>query len=241
MLVVLLYTRVGNIPSLACLQGLVTLKRRGSWGKRYRDPWGCELDAEPISPLVWEVRKSQQTVQRGSSSHKNWDDFKYFLYPTDYLPWRTVIVFCPFLSEHLLLFLNHPILAKFSAPEVESSFVCTVLGTFLIRENRICQVPISTLLQDQAHLLPREYQAGVDLRILCQLPEPSSTMQRLMRLQVLWGIRKSYHGFHPAPWYLCCRSLSGAGTLRWNDYDRPKEFNFASDVLDYWTQMEQRK
>ncbi|VFV43157.1 acyl-coenzyme a synthetase [Lynx pardinus] len=64
-------------------------------------------------------------------------------------------------------------------------------------------------------------------------------MQRLMRLQVLWGIRKSYHGFHPAPWYLCCRSLSGAGTLRWKDYDRPKEFNFASDVLDYWTQMEQ--
>ena len=63
--VVLLYTRVGNIPSLACLQGLVTLKRRGSWGKRYRDPWGCELDAEPISQLVWEVRKSQQTVQRG--------------------------------------------------------------------------------------------------------------------------------------------------------------------------------
>ncbi|XP_029805589.1 acyl-coenzyme A synthetase ACSM1, mitochondrial isoform X4 [Suricata suricatta] len=66
-------------------------------------------------------------------------------------------------------------------------------------------------------------------------------MQRLMRLHVFWGIRQSqsYHGFHPAPWYLYCRSLSGAGGLRWNDHNRPAEFNFASNVLDYWTQMEQ--
>ncbi|XP_039081380.1 acyl-coenzyme A synthetase ACSM1, mitochondrial-like, partial [Hyaena hyaena] len=64
-------------------------------------------------------------------------------------------------------------------------------------------------------------------------------MQRLMRLQVLWGIRQSYNGVHPAPWYLCCRSLSRAGAPRWNDHDRPEEFNFASDVLDYWTQREQ--
>nr|Q9BEA2.2 RecName: Full=Acyl-coenzyme A synthetase ACSM1, mitochondrial; AltName: Full=Acyl-CoA synthetase medium-chain family member 1; AltName: Full=Benzoate--CoA ligase; AltName: Full=Butyrate--CoA ligase 1; AltName: Full=Butyryl-coenzyme A synthetase 1; AltName: Full=Lipoate-activating enzyme; AltName: Full=Middle-chain acyl-CoA synthetase 1; AltName: Full=XL-III; AltName: Full=Xenobiotic/medium-chain fatty acid:CoA ligase XL-3; Short=XM-ligase 3; Flags: Precursor [Bos taurus]AAD39140.1 xenobiotic/me len=63
-------------------------------------------------------------------------------------------------------------------------------------------------------------------------------MQRLMKFRVLWGIHMSCPGFHHAPQHLRCRSLSGAGTLRWNDYDRPEEFNFASDVLDHWTQME---
>ncbi|XP_026375991.1 acyl-coenzyme A synthetase ACSM1, mitochondrial [Ursus americanus] len=63
-------------------------------------------------------------------------------------------------------------------------------------------------------------------------------MQWLMKFRVLWGIRKPYRGFHPAPGYLRCQSLSGVGALRWNDYDVPEEFNFASDVLDYWTQME---
>ncbi|XP_077619202.1 acyl-coenzyme A synthetase ACSM1, mitochondrial-like [Crocuta crocuta] len=66
-------------------------------------------------------------------------------------------------------------------------------------------------------------------------------MQRLMRLQVLWGIRHSYNGIHPSRWYICCRSLSRAGALRWNDDNRPEGFNFASDVLDYWTQMEQER
>nr|XP_008541280.1 PREDICTED: acyl-coenzyme A synthetase ACSM1, mitochondrial-like [Equus przewalskii] len=63
-------------------------------------------------------------------------------------------------------------------------------------------------------------------------------MQWLMRFRVLWGIHKSCHGFFPAPQHLHCQPLSGAKTSRWNDYDTPKEFNFASDVLDYWTQME---
>lgn len=63
-------------------------------------------------------------------------------------------------------------------------------------------------------------------------------MQWLMKFRVLWGIRKPYRGFHPAPGYLRCQPLSGVGAPRWNDYDVPEEFNFASDVLDYWTQME---
>ncbi|XP_057605672.1 acyl-coenzyme A synthetase ACSM1, mitochondrial isoform X2 [Hippopotamus amphibius kiboko] len=63
-------------------------------------------------------------------------------------------------------------------------------------------------------------------------------MQLLMKFRVLWGIHKFCHGFHPAPLHLRYQSLSGAGAPRWNDYDTPEEFNFASDVLDYWTQME---
>ncbi|KAM6155576.1 acyl-coenzyme A synthetase ACSM1, mitochondrial-like [Rhynchocyon petersi] len=63
-------------------------------------------------------------------------------------------------------------------------------------------------------------------------------MQCLMRLKVVWAIHKSCHGFHPAHWQLHCRSLSGIGAPKWNDHDRPEEFNFASDVMDYWTQME---
>ncbi|KAK2488683.1 hypothetical protein MC885_018510 [Smutsia gigantea] len=80
--------------------------------------------------------------------------------------------------------------------------------------------------------------AGGDLRILGLGPEDCPTMQWLMRFWVLGRIHKSYHGFHPAPWHLRCQSLSGAGAPRWNDYTVPKEFNFASNVLGYWTQME---
>ncbi|XP_027468494.1 acyl-coenzyme A synthetase ACSM1, mitochondrial isoform X2 [Zalophus californianus] len=60
-------------------------------------------------------------------------------------------------------------------------------------------------------------------------------MQWLMSFRVLWGIRKP---FHLAPGYFRCQPLSGVGAPRWNDYSVPEEFNFASDVLDYWTQME---
>ncbi|XP_024600091.1 acyl-coenzyme A synthetase ACSM1, mitochondrial [Neophocaena asiaeorientalis asiaeorientalis] len=38
---------------------------------------------------------------------------------------------------------------------------------------------------------------------------------------------RSRCGFYPAPQYLRCQSLSGAGAARWNDYDTPEEFNFA--------------
>ncbi|XP_068380574.1 acyl-coenzyme A synthetase ACSM1, mitochondrial-like isoform X3 [Eschrichtius robustus] len=63
-------------------------------------------------------------------------------------------------------------------------------------------------------------------------------MQRLMKFRVLWDIHRSRCGFHPALQRLRCQSLSGAGAPRWNDCDTPEEFNFANDVLDYWTQME---
>ena len=85
---------------------------------------------------------------------------------------------------------------------------------------------------------PSPPKAGGGLRILCLLPEDCSTMRWLMKFRVLWDTQKSCHGFHPALQRLCCQSLSGAGAPRWNDYDTPEEFNFASDVLDYWTQME---
>nr|KAF6354203.1 acyl-CoA synthetase medium chain family member 1 [Myotis myotis] len=63
-------------------------------------------------------------------------------------------------------------------------------------------------------------------------------MQWLMRLRVLWGTHKSCHAFHLAPRTLRFQSVSATGAPRWNDHDRPEKFNFASDVLDYWTQME---
>lgn len=80
--------------------------------------------------------------------------------------------------------------------------------------------------------------AGGDLRILGLQPEDCPTMQWLTRFWVLRRICKFYRGFHPAPWHQHCQSLSGAGAPRWNDHTVPKEFNFASNVLDYWTQME---
>lgn len=63
-------------------------------------------------------------------------------------------------------------------------------------------------------------------------------MQWLMRFRVPWGICKSLHSFQLAPRELRCQCLSGVGAPRWSDYDVPKEFNFASHVLDYWAQME---
>ncbi|XP_020035640.2 acyl-coenzyme A synthetase ACSM1, mitochondrial isoform X1 [Castor canadensis] len=63
-------------------------------------------------------------------------------------------------------------------------------------------------------------------------------MQWLMRFRALWGIHKAFHGLYPAPQQLRCQALSGVEAPRWNDHDRPEEFNFASHILDYWTQME---
>ncbi|KAM5199165.1 acyl-coenzyme A synthetase ACSM1, mitochondrial isoform 2-T8 [Hipposideros larvatus] len=63
-------------------------------------------------------------------------------------------------------------------------------------------------------------------------------MQRLMRFRALWGTYKSCHGFRPAPRYLRYQSFSEVGVLRSSDHDVPKEFNFARDVVDYWTQIE---
>ncbi|XP_007516652.2 acyl-coenzyme A synthetase ACSM1, mitochondrial isoform X2 [Erinaceus europaeus] len=53
-------------------------------------------------------------------------------------------------------------------------------------------------------------------------------------LGLLWATNGACRGFHPASPH-----LSGVEARRWNDHDRPKEFNFASDVLDYWTQVEE--
>ncbi|XP_003478219.2 acyl-coenzyme A synthetase ACSM1, mitochondrial [Cavia porcellus] len=63
-------------------------------------------------------------------------------------------------------------------------------------------------------------------------------MQWLMRLRVLPCIHKSFQTFHRVPPQLRCQSFSEVGAPIWNDHDVPKEFNFASDVLDYWAQME---
>ncbi|XP_036268813.1 acyl-coenzyme A synthetase ACSM1, mitochondrial isoform X3 [Pipistrellus kuhlii] len=63
-------------------------------------------------------------------------------------------------------------------------------------------------------------------------------MQWLMRLRVLWGTHKSCHAFQPASWHLRSQSVTATGAPRWNDHDTPEKFNFASDVVDYWTQME---
>ncbi|XP_036268815.1 acyl-coenzyme A synthetase ACSM1, mitochondrial isoform X1 [Pipistrellus kuhlii] len=63
-------------------------------------------------------------------------------------------------------------------------------------------------------------------------------MQWLMRLRVLWGTHKSCHAFQPAPWHLRSQSVTATGAPRWNDHDTPEKFNFASDIVDYWTQME---
>ncbi|XP_019505349.1 PREDICTED: acyl-coenzyme A synthetase ACSM1, mitochondrial isoform X3 [Hipposideros armiger] len=63
-------------------------------------------------------------------------------------------------------------------------------------------------------------------------------MQWLMRFRALWGTYKPCHGFRPAPQYLRYQSFSEVGVLRSSDHDVPKEFNFARDVVDYWTQIE---
>ncbi|XP_055994864.1 acyl-coenzyme A synthetase ACSM1, mitochondrial [Sorex fumeus] len=63
-------------------------------------------------------------------------------------------------------------------------------------------------------------------------------MQWLMRSCIIRSIHKSFYGFHPASQCLRLQSLSGIGAPRWDDKYRPKEFNFAKDMLDYWAQME---
>ncbi|KAM4829214.1 acyl-coenzyme A synthetase ACSM1, mitochondrial-like isoform 1-T4 [Thomomys bottae] len=63
-------------------------------------------------------------------------------------------------------------------------------------------------------------------------------MQWLVRGWVLWGAHKSYHRLHLASQQWRYQHVSGVEAPRWNDQDKPKEFNFASHVLDYWAQME---
>lgn len=63
-------------------------------------------------------------------------------------------------------------------------------------------------------------------------------MQWLRRFLTPLGICKSLHRFSLHCSQLHRRLISGVGAQRWNDYDSPEEFNFASHVLDYWAQME---
>uniref|UniRef100_F6V7C6 medium-chain acyl-CoA ligase n=1 Tax=Monodelphis domestica TaxID=13616 RepID=F6V7C6_MONDO len=43
---------------------------------------------------------------------------------------------------------------------------------------------------------------------------------------------------HPRPRNLLTHPFSRTETTQWGDYEIPKEFNFASDVLDHWAHME---
>ncbi|GAB1292610.1 Acyl-coenzyme A synthetase ACSM1, mitochondrial [Apodemus speciosus] len=61
----------------------------------------------------------------------------------------------------------------------------------------------------------------------------------LKKLPIPSSICKFFHGFSLSLPQLHRRLFSGAGTPRWTDHDSPEEFNFASDVLDYWAQMEE--
>ncbi|XP_045141938.1 acyl-coenzyme A synthetase ACSM1, mitochondrial [Echinops telfairi] len=63
-------------------------------------------------------------------------------------------------------------------------------------------------------------------------------MQWLMKFRVVWTIHKSCHSFQPALQHLHCGSSSATRAQQWSDHDTPLEFNFARDVMDYWTQME---
>lgn len=60
-------------------------------------------------------------------------------------------------------------------------------------------------------------------------------MQWLKSFQIC----KVLQGFSLSPTQLHRRLFSRVGAPRWNDHDSPEEFNFASDVLDYWAQMEE--
>ncbi|XP_076797865.1 acyl-coenzyme A synthetase ACSM1, mitochondrial isoform X3 [Arvicanthis niloticus] len=64
-------------------------------------------------------------------------------------------------------------------------------------------------------------------------------MQWLKRFQSSLGICKFFHGFSLSPTHLHRQLFSGVEAPRWNDHDSPEEFNFASDILDYWAQMEE--
>ncbi|XP_066239261.1 acyl-coenzyme A synthetase ACSM1, mitochondrial isoform X2 [Saccopteryx leptura] len=63
-------------------------------------------------------------------------------------------------------------------------------------------------------------------------------MQWLTRFRALWVTCRSAQGSCRVPQHLRYQSVSAPGAPRWNDHDTPKEFNFARDVVDYWTQME---
>lgn len=61
----------------------------------------------------------------------------------------------------------------------------------------------------------------------------------LTKCRLFWATLRGCRGFRPAPQHLRSLAFSGVEAPRWNDQDRPTEFNFANDVLDYWTQMEE--
>ncbi|XP_074063224.1 acyl-coenzyme A synthetase ACSM1, mitochondrial-like isoform X2 [Macrotis lagotis] len=66
-------------------------------------------------------------------------------------------------------------------------------------------------------------------------------MQLLMRSPVfrgLWVPWPSYGFLHPHYRHLLAQPLSRIETPTWGDYEIPKEFNFASDVMDHWARME---
>ncbi|XP_052031033.1 acyl-coenzyme A synthetase ACSM1, mitochondrial [Apodemus sylvaticus] len=64
-------------------------------------------------------------------------------------------------------------------------------------------------------------------------------MQWLKRFPIPSSICKFFHGFSLSLPQLHRRLFSGVGAPRWTDHASPEEFNFASDVLDYWAQMEE--
>ncbi|XP_020821011.1 acyl-coenzyme A synthetase ACSM1, mitochondrial-like isoform X2 [Phascolarctos cinereus] len=66
-------------------------------------------------------------------------------------------------------------------------------------------------------------------------------MQLLMRSQVLRGLWIPWPicgSLHPHRRHLLARPFSRTETPQWGDYEIPKEFNFASDVMDHWARME---
>lgn len=77
------------------------------------------------------------------------------------------------------------------------------------------------------------------MKVLCLVPEDCLNMQWLKRFQISLDICKFFHGFSLSPTQLHRQLFSGVRAPRWNDHDSPEEFNFASDILDYWAQMEE--
>ncbi|XP_075384475.1 acyl-coenzyme A synthetase ACSM1, mitochondrial [Tenrec ecaudatus] len=63
-------------------------------------------------------------------------------------------------------------------------------------------------------------------------------MQWLMKFRVVGTIHKSRHSVQPALQHLHYRFSSATRAQQWSGHDTPVEFNFARDVMDYWTQME---
>ncbi|XP_043825116.1 acyl-coenzyme A synthetase ACSM1, mitochondrial-like isoform X1 [Dromiciops gliroides] len=66
-------------------------------------------------------------------------------------------------------------------------------------------------------------------------------MYVLMRFQVLRGLQlawPTYRSLHHHPKHCLARPFSRTKTLQWANYEIPKEFNFASDVIDHWARME---